>query len=106
MNDLLEIHVDLAPNVASIRLCGELDISNVRLVDRVCAGIPANISDIRFDLSALEYIDSSGLTLIAACARRSAPGRVTVVAPRASTQRLLDVTGLSAILNIVDTVPT
>lgn len=58
-----EVVQDSSPPV--IRLSGELDISNVEsihaLVEPVLAGTPDQLV---FDLSALEFMDSSGIALL------------------------------------------
>ena len=59
-----------------------------------------------FDLSKLDFIDSSGLTIIANYARRALPnGRVTVVVPQASMRRLFKLTALDTVLTIVERAP-
>jgi anti-anti-sigma factor len=89
----------------TIVLEGELDFSSSKMLLRALERVPMTAVTI-FDLSGLEFIDSSGLTIIANYARRALPdGRVTVVAPRTSMRRLFTLTALDTILTIVERAP-
>jgi anti-anti-sigma factor len=52
-----------------------------------------------FDLSGLEFMDSSGIALLAAAAQRVR--EVEIREPPATVRRLLELTGLTEILRIV-----
>jgi anti-anti-sigma factor len=82
-----------------ITLAGELDLSNVDLLQAVIEPLidtqPARLT---FDLSALRFMDSSGIALLL----RSL-GRVDTVAirqPSSTVRRVLETTGVSQILEI------
>jgi len=103
-DDLLRVSVVSGPPVRVV-LEGELDFSNAKTLagafDRI-----AEPGDAIVDLSALAFIDSSGLTAIANFARKALPnGRVTVVAPQDAMRRLFRITALDTILSVVDRAP-
>jgi len=103
-DDLLRITVVAGPP-AVVVLQGELDFSNAATLVKALDRIP-DPGDTIVDLSALEFLDSSGLTAIATYARKALPnGRVTVVAPQAAMRRLFSVTALDTILSVVERAP-
>ena len=53
------------------------------------------------DLSGLTFIDSTGLGLIAAAAANQTDGQLTVI-PDARTRRLLDLTGMTDQLTLLE----
>lgn len=81
-----------------VRLSGELDMTGA---DRVRSAVDAALRDqarVVFEVAGLEFIDSSGLALLAAVA-----GRVPEVRLRDPTdivRRLVELTGLTAVLRI------
>jgi anti-anti-sigma factor len=83
-----------------IRLSGELDLMNA---ERVGAVIEAELSGgnerLVFDVSGLEFMDSSGIALLVS-ATRKAP-QVEVRNPTPIVRRLIELTGLTEILLMV-----
>jgi anti-anti-sigma factor len=61
--------------------------------------VPAGTAVV-LDLTGLTFIDSTGLGLIAEAAKRAA-GRLSVI-PDVRTRRLLDLTGMTDQLNLVE----
>ncbi|MGH9303277.1 MAG: STAS domain-containing protein [Acidimicrobiales bacterium] len=86
-----------APVVA---LCGELDLATVEIaaaeVEPSLAGRPERVV---FDVSALRFMDSSGIAFLLSVARRAE--RVELRGPSAAIRRLIEVTGLEKALPIV-----
>jgi anti-sigma B factor antagonist len=80
-----------------LQLVGELDLSSVDAVrtiaDRV---IDRGARDIVFDLSGLEFMDSSGIALLLTVAERVE--RTTIRKPSAIVRRVIEVTGLATTL--------
>lgn len=86
---------------ALVSLEGDLDSLSVPVLQQALDAIYAGpCYDIRLDLAALEFIDSSGLgALVSAwrhCSERG--GSVTASNPRESVRRLMDMTGITAML--------
>ena len=92
-----------------VALRGELDLSTVNKVQeelrRVEAGDPPLVV---LDLSALTFLDSTGLrSLIAADARGREQGRrLTLAQGPAVVRRVFEITGLEGRLDIVDEEPS
>jgi len=103
-DDILRISIATGPPT-SIVLEGDLDFSTSKALRRALDGV-AQAADAIFDLSGLDFIDSSGLSVIATYARRIMPAcRATVVVPQASMRRLFAVTALDSILTVVERAP-
>jgi anti-anti-sigma factor len=83
--------------VPIIKLVGEIDLSNV---DSVRATIDATVSSaparIIFDLSALDFLDSSGIALLLFAAAKC--GTVQLRNPSEIVRRIIEVTGLAGVL--------
>lgn len=88
-----------------IAAVGEIDVSTVAALDDVLRSVITNGSadDIVLEMSAVEFIDSSGLrVLIDAHSTSSGHGRRLVISePSAVVRRLLEVSGLHTHLHIV-----
>jgi anti-anti-sigma factor len=100
------LRIAISPGTrTSIVLEGELDFNTSKQLRRALDGL-AKPADATFDLTGLEFIDSSGLSIMASDARKLLPGgTVTVVVPKASMRRLFTVTALDSVLTIVERAP-
>jgi anti-anti-sigma factor len=89
-----------ANGVPTIRLSGEIDMSNVdamrRTIEPVVARAPEKVI---FDLSTLSFMDSSGIALLLQASAKSKAVRVRNPSPL--VLRMIDATGLTEIL-VVD----
>ena len=89
-----------ATGVPVIKLSGEIDMSNVDslrgAIDPVVEVGPARVD---FDLSALEFMDSSGIALLLRVAAKTQT--VRLLQPSPLVRRLVEATGLSDVLQIV-----
>jgi anti-anti-sigma factor len=83
-----------------ISLAGELDISNVEAIEAQVDAIVSAGQKVSFDLSALTFMDSSGIAMLLRVADRAEA--VTLCRPSAIVQRLIRVTGLTDVFEIVD----
>jgi anti-anti-sigma factor len=85
--------------VPTITISGEIDMSNVSSIEgtfeEVIAEAPPRIV---FDLSALEFIDSSGLALLLRVAGHVE--RLELRNPSGTIRRIIQVTGLTDILHV------
>ncbi len=83
----------------TIAVTGELDLATVDQARDALKGVPPD-TPVVLDLSGLTFIDSTGLGLIAAAAHQTA-GQLTVI-PDARTRRLLDLTGMTDQLTLLE----
>ena len=83
----------------TIAVTGELDLATVDQARDALEGVPPD-TPVVLDLSGLTFIDSTGLGLIAAAANQTA-GQLTVI-PDARTRRLLDLTGMTDQLTLLE----
>jgi anti-sigma B factor antagonist len=92
-------------DVLVIQLSGEIDMSNVDdLQDRIGLITRTGTPCVVFDLSALEFIDSSGLSLLVAIAHDAGEARLR--APSPIVQRIVELTGLGDLLPTEKYFPT
>ncbi|MFN2590476.1 MAG: STAS domain-containing protein [Actinomycetota bacterium] len=102
---LLEVSSSQQGPMLVVRVSGELDVSTApilqRELDRVAEQSPAAI---RLDLSALRFMDSTGLQLVLSMASRAQQdGRgLELVRGTHSVQRVFQVAGLEERLTFVD----
>jgi anti-anti-sigma factor len=94
-------NVKFEGDVATIVVSGELDLSNVMAVREVVddargQGRPGLV----FDLSELQFMDSSGLGLLIDVAQGSE--RIEVWRPSPAVRRLIEISGLESILPMKD----
>jgi anti-sigma B factor antagonist len=85
---------------AVIRLSGELDMVSVETVRSVIEGALAGPGDrLVFEVSALDFMDSSGIALLISMTRKVTA--VEVRNPTAIVRRIIELTGLTDILIMV-----
>ena len=85
---------------AVIRLSGELDMVSVENVRPVIEGALADQSErLVFEVSGLEFMDSSGIALLISMTRKVTA--VEVRNPTAIVRRIIELTGLTDILLMV-----
>ena len=81
-------------------LFGELDLSNVQDVRAtVETALTSGTKQVAFEMSGLEFMDSSGIALLVFVARKV--GDVELRQPTAIVRRLIELTGLAGMLRIV-----
>lgn len=93
-------------DVVGVHVVGEVDASNVGALRRVLAeGLVAGQREVVLDLSATEYLDSSGTALVAnlAVELQARRGGLAVVAPTGSlARRVFELSGLARQLSLRD----
>ena len=83
-----------------IRLSGELDMVSVERVRSVVEGaLTAEDDRLAFDVSELEFMDSSGIALLVSAARTAR--QVELRHPTPIVRRLIELTGLTELLLMV-----
>jgi anti-anti-sigma factor len=83
-----------------ISLSGELDISNVQAVEAECAPLITSNKRVTFDLSELNFMDSSGIALLLRAADRTET--IALRRPTATVKRIISATGLVDVFEILD----
>ena len=86
-----------------ISISGELDMSNAETIEaelaKAVAKAVAKVPELLvFDLSALEFIDSSGIALLLRAAENA--GRIELRNPSDIVRRVIQATGLSEVLHV------
>lgn len=95
--------VEHVASFAVIRVSGEIDISTAPYLRRALAEIQNSAADVAVDLSAVEYLDSSGLNVFVEAHRRASDdgGRFVLVGVGDGPRRLMQLTGLERVLSFI-----
>jgi anti-sigma B factor antagonist len=100
---LLSVQVAEVPGQVVIALEGELDVSTAPLLHEVLRDATVESSnEIVLDLSALSFVDSTGLSLLVSANKRAvSAGEVFILRDAQPTvMRVLDVTGLTSVFRL------
>ncbi len=82
---------------------GELDLHNVHTLDAALRDAESSEApEIVLDLSALEFIDSTGLKAVVEASRRIGRARLGVLRGSGQVARLMEITVLDEIVRFVD----
>ena len=82
-----------------IKLGGDVDLSNVEMLRAAIDAAVSNVPErVVFDLSTLDFMDSSGIALLLQTA--AAATSVRVLQPSPIVRRVIEATGLSDILRV------
>lgn len=102
--DVFTVDVVHEHGVAVVRVAGEVDMAAVPEIRAALALVDAEqeAPDVTVDLSAVSFMDSSGLNLLVGTLRelRARDGRLTLTNPQAGVLRLLELTGLASLFDI------
>jgi anti-sigma B factor antagonist len=86
-------------DVSVVSLSGELDLTNIERVQSVIGDVLAGGTQrLVIETSGLQFMDSSGLALLANVARKIP--EIELRDPSPIVRRLIDLTGLAEILNV------
>jgi anti-sigma B factor antagonist len=88
-----------------VELYGELDLAGVEFVaDELARVEESDAARILVDLSALEFVDSSGLRVLLHAAQRSAAGsgRLAFLRPQGAVARVMALTQMDSLLPFAD----
>ena len=106
MSELATINTEQAGQRVIITVDGEVDPSNARAVGReITDAVPNDALAVVLDLTAVEYLDSSGVQMIFELAERLEVRQqklVVVAPPEAACRRVLDIVALDATAPVVD----
>lgn len=95
------LRIELARDAAGplVKLSGELDLANVAMArDAVEPLLDERPEHLTFDLSALRFMDSSGIALLVQAAAKA--GTVTLAHPSDVVRQVVQATGLAGILHM------
>jgi anti-anti-sigma factor len=84
VSDLTQVEIEQQDDVVIARLTGELDISVAELTKRkIGESVPSSARGVVVDMSGLDFMDSSGVSMLFALARQVGSHRqqLVVVAP-------------------------
>ena len=101
----LSVATRLVSAYAVVEVGGEVDVYTApRLRDSLRRISTADAPHVILDLSAMTFIDSTGLGVIVGAVKRIREdgGTLSLRAPSRSTRKVLDITGLSEIIAIED----
>jgi anti-sigma B factor antagonist len=107
-SDLVRIDVSGSAPAVRVAADGEIDSTSAPVLrDRLAALLDQGVTDLTVDLTAVSFLDSAGLCVLAATYRRMSADshRLRVVASSRAVIRPLQITGLYDLLQ-VQTVPT
>ncbi|MGI5484665.1 STAS domain-containing protein [Streptomyces lavendofoliae] len=102
--DTFTVHTETLPDQAVLlTLSGSLDHhTSPHLTDHLDTLPPTALQTVLLDLSALSFIDSTGLTTLLQIRRAAADagGTVDLIAPSPPVQQMLNITGVDQIFDI------
>ena len=102
----MEINLNIKKNTLTASLSGELDHHNAKKVKDTIEEIIKNkeIKNLIFDFSDLSFMDSSGIGVIVGRYKliKSFGGNVAITGAKSNIKKLLYMSGIDKIINIVD----
>jgi anti-anti-sigma factor len=101
---LLEIVVDGDGDEMVLRLVGELDLASVPTLRSCLDNIAGEVRTIVLDFADLTFLDSTGIGLLIRCQRdlQERDGRLVIRAPRSHVRKVLEITQVAELVDIVD----
>ena len=100
---LLAIDIERTGDRVLVRLTGELDIATApSLRDVLFETLEGELIELILDLGAMEYVDSTGLSLFVSARKRALRDGVQIAFenPTPRTRRLLELTSLDGVFDI------
>jgi anti-sigma B factor antagonist len=94
---------ELSDGTATVSVRGEVDVYTApQLRERLYAVVADGVGQVVLDLSAMTFIDSTGLGVIVGTLKRlrEAGGDLVLRSPSRSTRKVLEITGLTRIVEI------
>ena len=99
-----QVVIESVDGVQVLGASGEIDLSNASLLLEQFSQLPTETSKVVIDLSAVSFLDSSGLGALVSCAKRlSGDGHRCVVVCTLQIAKLFDLNGLRAVFEITPT---
>jgi anti-sigma B factor antagonist len=98
--DVFRVEQGAAPR--ELRLIGELDISGIDALAQAIAAAGDGAAPLTLDMSALTFMDSSGLRELLRAAREPQEQMIRLLAPSPSVRRVLEIAGVLSAFEIVE----
>jgi anti-anti-sigma factor len=106
MSDLARIESTDIQDGRLVRIIGEIDLSNVaEVLSAVIAAVPHDAALVVLDLSDVTYLDSAGISMLFRLAERLGYSRQPlrlVVPPAAPIRAVLELTSLTSVIPVVE----
>jgi anti-anti-sigma factor len=105
MSETFSVHIERSGPVHRLRPVGELDLATVGILERAFEEVfeDGDAEMIVIDLTELSFIDSTGINLLlrmnSVCEHAD---RLRVVNGSSAVQRLFDITGVRAVLPVIN----
>ena len=102
-NTLLTPEIRRSDAHAVVLLSGELDASTAgQLYEQLAELTREGVVHVALDISGLEFMDSTGLSVVIAEHKRTSAsgGELVILSPQSQVQRLFEITGLTEVLHI------
>ena len=100
-----DVSADVADGIATVSVRGEVDVYTApQLRERLYAVVGDGATRVVLDLSAMTFIDSTGLGVVVGALKRlrESGGDLVLRSPSRSTRKVLEITGLTRIVEIID----
>jgi anti-sigma B factor antagonist len=104
----LSITITESGNTRTVRLEGTCDLATAPdLRNAMQSLVPPEVQDLVVDVSALEFIDSTGLGVILGAMRRlrEGGGALRIAGAAGTVRRVLEITDLDKVIPLVDAEP-
>jgi len=105
MDDALQVQVEETDIGSVLHVAGEVDVASAAILRDALEGIPADSRRVVVDLSEVSFLDSTGLGVLVGEWKRSGEDtspRFCLVVTRPEIRRVLEVTGLTSVFSIFD----
>ena len=102
VDGLLTVHQSSEGDRIRVAIEGELDLSCAETAETALLKATADGKDVLIDLSGLEFIDSTGISLLVMIMRIKETGLSFLPSASAEVQRLLSLTGLDERMKFAD----
>jgi anti-sigma B factor antagonist len=100
-----DVSAEVSVGVATVSVRGEVDVYTApQLRERLYGVVAEGSSRVVLDLSAMTFIDSTGLGVVVGALKRlrESGGDLVLRSPSRSTRKVLEITGLTRIVEILD----
>lgn len=95
----MQIDKKIEGDTLTIKITGRLDTTTSEMLEKELS--LENVKTLIFDLAGLEYISSSGLRILLSTKKQmNTKGEMIVKNVKGNVKEVLDITGLSSVLNI------
>jgi anti-sigma B factor antagonist len=98
---ILEVHREDQGPVPIVRATGEIDVSSAPLLREQLESVPEGVPKVIVDLSAVTFLDSTGLSVLVAARKRlrstNTSAVVHLVVTKPIVTQIFDITGLQTV---------